>query len=64
MTDGGRLTERRGWVCMADEFDCVISGWPYHSLCEMWEIGVGWAEPAPFAVSVRLPSSSHRVGLR
>jgi hypothetical protein len=36
MTDGGRVIEQRGWVCLAPEFDGVLSGWPAHGLCEMW----------------------------
>lgn len=35
-TDGGHVTDRRGWVCVAD--DVCFSGWPEHSIgCEMFE---------------------------
>lgn len=42
LTDGGRLTEQRGWVCLAPDFDhdgrkAVISGHAEHGMCEMWD---------------------------
>ncbi len=36
-TDGIRMSEQRGWVCLAPEFDVVFSGWPEHGICEMWD---------------------------
>lgn len=42
ITDGKRISEQRGWVCMplefcAEEGPIVFSGWPKHGLCEMYE---------------------------
>jgi hypothetical protein len=36
IVDGESIIDRKGWVCLAPEFDEVFSGWPYHGLCEMW----------------------------
>lgn len=41
-TDGGRITQQRGWVCLAPEFSVenptgrgvAFSGWREHGLCE------------------------------
>jgi len=34
----GLCYTRKGWVCLAPEFDGVFSGWPEHSVgCEMFE---------------------------
>jgi hypothetical protein len=35
-TDGGRISEQRGWICFPPEFEGVMfSGWNAHGLCEM-----------------------------
>jgi len=35
-TDGGHVTDKRGWVCVSD--GVCFSGWPEHSIgCEMFE---------------------------
>lgn len=36
-TDGGRVTQPRGWVCAPPEWSGVHSGWSEHGLCEMWD---------------------------
>jgi hypothetical protein len=39
-TTGKSMSEQRGWVCLAPEFDCVFSGWGEHGACEMYAKGV------------------------
>lgn len=38
LTDGGRVTEQRGWICRPPEGLGPFSGWPEHGYgCEMFE---------------------------
>jgi hypothetical protein len=41
LTDGGRITAQRGWLCNPPELDAYFSGWPEHGMCEMHD------NPAP-----------------
>jgi hypothetical protein len=36
LTNGESIMTQRGFVCLAPEFDVVLSGWSAHGLCEMW----------------------------
>jgi hypothetical protein len=35
LTDGGRITAQRGWLCSPPELDAAFSGWSEHGMCEM-----------------------------
>jgi hypothetical protein len=35
LTDGGRITHQRGWICKKPELNGAFSGWSEHGLCEM-----------------------------
>lgn len=35
LTNGGVISQQRGWICDPPELDMAFSGWSEHGMCEM-----------------------------